>query len=227
MARTVDVEDHALKRDAYLDAAQTLIQRVGYDQMSIQDVLAAVGSSRGALYHYFPSKTALLDGVVERMVVAAFDATERVLADASLPAPEKLRRLFGGMIAWKSERRDLVLALVRVWLSDENTLVRDKLRVQLDSTLVPRLRAVIAQGVREGTFAVTSPEASTRVIVTLLLGAQDLACGLYLERQAGTVPLDAIAAALTAFSDAMARVLGAPPEQLSFIDDAVVRAWFA
>ena len=62
MARTLDPAAHAVKRDTFLDAAQRLIKTKGYEALSVQDVLAAVGTSKGAFYHYFDSKAALLDG---------------------------------------------------------------------------------------------------------------------------------------------------------------------
>ena len=39
----------------------------GYDRFSIQDILDATGASKGAFYHYFDSKDALLDAIVDRM----------------------------------------------------------------------------------------------------------------------------------------------------------------
>jgi hypothetical protein len=39
-----------------------------------------------------------------------------------------MERLFTGIAGWKAERRELMLALVEVWYSDDNVLVRDKVR---------------------------------------------------------------------------------------------------
>ena len=71
MTRTVDTEAHAVRREAFVDAAQRLMQAKGYEQMSVQDVLDELGASRGAFYHYFDSKTALLEAVVTRTVDTA------------------------------------------------------------------------------------------------------------------------------------------------------------
>ena len=90
MPRTVNVEAHQVRRDAFLDVAQRLIQTKGYEQMSIQDVLDELDTSKGALYHYFDSKQALLDGVVDRFADAAMAAVAPILADPSLPALRKL-----------------------------------------------------------------------------------------------------------------------------------------
>ena len=49
MARTVDTEAHAIRREAFVEAAQRLIQTKGYDQMSIQDVLGELDASSSAV----------------------------------------------------------------------------------------------------------------------------------------------------------------------------------
>src|SRR6202011_4684741 len=118
MPRTLNVEVHKVRRDAFLDVAQRLIQTKGYEPMSIQDVLDEVETSRGAFYHYFGSKQALLDGVVERFADAAMEAVAPVLADPSLPALRKLERVVGDIARFKAERRELVLAIMEVWTSD-------------------------------------------------------------------------------------------------------------
>ena len=65
MARTVDTGAHAVRREAFVDTAQRLMQAKGYEQMSVQDVLDELDASRGAFYHYFDSKAALLEAVVD------------------------------------------------------------------------------------------------------------------------------------------------------------------
>ena len=114
MARTVDPVAHAVRRDAFLDAAQRLIQSKGYEQMSLQDVLDELGASKGAFYHYFDSKEALLAAVVDRIVEAATAAAVPVTMDPDVPALEKLTRLLASIAQWKGERSDLMIELVRV-----------------------------------------------------------------------------------------------------------------
>ena len=70
-----------IQRDAFVDAATHLIQTKGYTQMSVQDVLDELGASRGAFYHYFDSKGALLDAVMERLLTVGMTIAEQVMAD--------------------------------------------------------------------------------------------------------------------------------------------------
>ena len=122
MARTVNVEARAIRREAFVKAGLRLIQSRGYEQMSVQDVLDELGVSRGAFYYYFSSKRALLEAVVDHVVVAALAAVAPIAADPQLSAVAKLQGIFTGIAGWKAERRELMLALIRVWYSDDNVL---------------------------------------------------------------------------------------------------------
>ena len=194
--------------------------------MSVQDVLDELDASKGAFYHYFDSKVALLEAVVERMVVAGTAAVAPVVADPGLTAPEKLSRLFSGIASWKTERKELMLALMRIWYSDDNAIVREKLRQGMLTRLAPRLAAIIAPGRAEGLFSVGSPDDSARVLVWLIQGAQDLAGELFLARQASTITFEAVEGRLAAYKEAFERILGAAAGSLKMVDDSVLHEWF-
>jgi AcrR family transcriptional regulator len=215
-----------LRREAFLDSAQGLIQAKGYEQMTVQDVLDELDASRGAFYHYFDSKVALLDAVVQRTLVQGLEAVAPVVADPNLSAIEKLSHLFSGIAAWKAERKELVLALLQVWYSDDNALVRDKLRQGATTHLGPLLASIIQQGNAEGAFKVTSPDDSARVLVCLLQGVQDLAGELYFARKANTITYQSVEGRLAAHMEALERVLGVPAGTLRLIDEPTLREWF-
>jgi AcrR family transcriptional regulator len=227
LARTLDPEAHAIKRETFLDAAQRLIQVKGYEQASIQDVLTEANTSKGAFYHYFDSKAALLDGVVERMVDAALLSVEPVVENPDLPATDKLRALFAGIAAWKTARKELLIALMEVWLSDHNAIVREKFRRVVVDRLTPVMASIIRQGQAERVFTVTSPEEAARVFVSFLLSLNQSTTELYMDRQAGRISLEDVRRALDAQVEAMERVLGAPPGSLTLVDETVIQAWFA
>lgn len=226
MARTLDPEAHAIKRETFLDAAQRLIQVKGYEQASIQDVLTEANTSKGAFYHYFDSKAALLDGVVARMVDAALLSVEPVVENPDLPATDKLRALFAGIAAWKTARKELLIALMEVWLSDHNAIVREKFRRVVVDRLTPVMASIIRQGQAERVFTVTSPEEAARVFVSFLLSLNQSTTELYMDRQAGRISLEDVRGALDAQVEAMERVLGAPPGSLTLVDETVIHAWF-
>lgn len=226
MARTIDPAAHALRRDTFVDAAQRLIHTRGYDQTSIQDVYAAVGSSRGAFYHYFDSKSALLEAVVERMVDTVYDSLGPIASDAALSAPEKVVRVFGQITRWKIQRKELLDGLMRVWTSDENALVRDRFRAHAMARLTPLLARILEQGAAEGTTAAAPPRPTAAVFVSLVLAANDHAGRLYVANRAGRVTFEEVRDLLIAYGTAFERVLGLSPGAWPPLDDATLRLWF-
>ncbi len=232
MPRTLDPALHADRRDAFVDAAQHLIQVKGYEQMSIQDVLDAVDASRGAFYHYFDSKGSLLEAVVERMSNAVLDMLAPILADPDTPAVDKLRRYFAGIANWKGERTELLLALLRTWMADDNAIVREKFRRGLVPSHTPLLASIIRQGRAEGTFRAhenarsDDPDAVARVVVSLIQGVNDAAADLFFARQAGVITLAEVEQSVAAFSDAFERVLGLAPGSFPIIDRDVLVQWY-
>ncbi len=226
MARTLNLAVHTVRREAFVEAAQRLMQARGWEQVSIQDVLDAVEASRGAFYHYFDSKQALLEAVIDRMVDTGLGEAEPVVGDEALSAPEKLQRVFGAIGRWKTEQKALVLALLEVWLSDHNAIVREHFRRKMVVRLARMLEPIVEQGVREHEFHVKSAPDTARVIVMLLLGLQDFATQLFLDRQAGRIEFADAERSLASYSDAFERILGARAGSIGLVDQAVLRAWF-
>ena len=226
MARTLDPAAHAVKRDAFLDAAQGLIERKGYEAMSVQEVLEDVATSKGAFYHYFDSKADLLDGVVERMVDGALGAVQPVIDDPDLPAQLKLRALFAGIAAYKTDRKELLLGLLETWLSDHNAVVREKFRRVVVQRMTPVMASIIREGQAEGVYAVGSPEDAARVFVAFILSLNQSTTELYLARHAGQISLADVRRALGAQVEAMERILGAPTGSITLVDDALLHEWF-
>src|SRR5579871_3511760 len=102
MPRTLNVAEHTVKREAFVEAALRLMQARGYEQTSIQDVLDAVGASRGAFYHYFDSKQELLGAMVDRIAEEALAALSPMVDDPHLGAIPKFEQFFGGIARYKT-----------------------------------------------------------------------------------------------------------------------------
>jgi len=226
VARTLDLEKHTVRKEAFVEVAQRLLQTKGYERMSIQDLLEELGASRGAFYHYFDSKQALLEAVVDRITDAALGSVEPVINDASLSAADKLTRVFADIGRWKTERRALVLSLMEVWMSDENAIFREKIRQRLMTRLVPPLTRIVQQGMAEGTFTARSPQDTAMVLVMLIEGFQNRALELFIARQANRVTYEDAERYFATYLDAFERILGAAPGSITLIDESVLREWY-
>jgi len=226
VARTLNPTLHTVRRDAFLDVAQRLVQTKGYEAMSVQDVLDELEASKGAFYHYFDSKQALLEAVVERFADDAIATLAPTLGDPNLLALRKLEGIFAGIARWKAERKELVFAIIEVWNSDGNAIVREKLRRLTVNRLVPLLSPVIAQGIHEGTFTAESPDQTAMVLVSLMLGFQQQATDLFIARQAGTITFEAVQRSFAANTEAFERILGVARGSLTLIDERNLHFWF-
>jgi AcrR family transcriptional regulator len=226
MARTVNPTLHTVRRDAFLDVAQRLIQTKGYEAMSIQDLLDELDASKGAFYHYFDSKQALLEAVVERFADGAVASLEPILIDPRLPALTKLERVFAGIASLKAEQKDLMLAIIEVWNSDGNAIVREKVRRLSERIMVPLFSAVVKQGVEEGTLDVESPDETAKVLVSLMLGFQQQATDLYVASHAGAIAFEVVQRSVAAHTEAFERILAVPKGSLELTDERTLRFWF-
>ncbi len=226
MPRTVDATLYTVRRDAFLDVAEHLVQTKGYEEMSIQDVLHELDASKGAFYHYFDSKQALLEAVVERFADAGVAALAPVLDDPDLPALRKLERVFAGIARFKAEQKELVLGIMKVWNSDGNAIVRDKLRRLTERIMVPLLSAVVRQGIDEGVFDVDSPDETARVLVSLMQGFQQQASDQFIARQAGAISFEVVQRSVAANTRAFERILGVVGGSLTLTDEPTLRFWF-
>jgi AcrR family transcriptional regulator len=225
MARTLDPQAFAIRRDAFLDAAQRLMQTKGYEAMSIQDVLDETHASKGAFYHYFGSKTDLLDAIVERLVEAGVAHVRHGIDDPARTALQKFESFFGDLAAYKLERRELILGFMRAWLSDDNAIVREHFRRGLVARLRPAMTTIVRQGVDEGVFHADAPEATARVLISLLQGLNEDATGLWLALDDGSIAFDDVGVRLQAYLQAFERILDAEPGALKFPDTSVLRDW--
>lgn len=217
---------HTVRRDAFLDVAQRLIQTKGYEAMSIQDLLDQLEASKGAFYHYFGSKQELLEAVVERFADGAMASLAPILSDATLPALKKLERFFAGIASLKAEQKDLMLAIIEVWNSDGNAIVREKVRRLSERIMVPLLSAVVTQGVDEGTLQVDSPDEMAKVLASLMLGFQQQATDLFIARQTGAITFEVVQRAVAANTEAFERILGVPKGSITLTDEPTLRFWF-
>lgn len=226
MPRTLNPTTYAVRREAFLDVAERLIRTKGYEQMSVQDILDELDASKGAFYHYFGSKEALLEAVIERMTDAAVVLLEPVVNDPDLSAPEKLQAVFSQAGRWKAQRSDLLLGLMRSWYSAENDLVRLRVARVGAARITPLLCRIVHQGTAEGAFSLASPDHTAEILVALLYGSGDAVGRLLLDRRDGLVPFEQVEGWVAAYNQAIERILGLPAGSFVLIDTPSLHVWF-
>ena len=226
MARTLNPATHAVRRDEILDVAERLIRARGYEAMSIQDIQDELGVSRGAIYHYFRSKEAILDALIERMSGAGIAVIRPIVDDPDLDAVTKLQAVFATGGAWKAQRSDLLLAVLRSWYAPGNDLVRLRAEKAAYAQFVPLMARIIRQGVAEGIMHATSPDHAAMTVTALFNGSSDTIFRLLTDRLDGRITFEEVESFMAAYSEAIERIVGLPPGSFVLIDPESLHTWF-
>jgi AcrR family transcriptional regulator len=231
MARKVKEEDYASRRNEILDAAQTLVYTKGYEQMSIQDIIDALKISKGAFYHYFDSKPALLEALIDRFADEAENAVSPILDAPTLSALEKLQKYFSTAVQWKVAQKDYLLAILRVWYSDDNAILREKMFNRLLKRFAPSFIPVIKAGVKEGSLSTAYPEQAMEIVLQAINGLGNKFGEIILGHEMGTISLEPeeryriLNDAVAANADALERILGAENGSIKLMDSESIRKW--
>lgn len=225
MARIVKELEYAVRRNEILDAAQRLVYTKGYEQMTIQDILDDLQVSKGAFYHYFDSKPALLEALIERMLNEAEQIITPIVQDPHLTALQKFQRYFDTIASWKTAQKTFMLALLRVWYTDDNAIVRQKVTSSGLKRITPLLTAIIRQGAQEGIFTTPYPNQVCEVVFSIMLGLGDSLAEALLAHSSEKDTLQSMQNAVASYTDALERVLVAPPGCLQLIDDQMLKEW--
>jgi AcrR family transcriptional regulator len=227
MGRTRNANVHAVRRDEILDVAERLIRTRGYEAMSIQSVQDELGCSRGALYHYFGSKEAILGAVIERMTATGMAILEPIANNPDLCAVEKLQTLFATAGNWKAQRSDLLLPVIRNWYSPGNDVTRVRAEAAAFEEFRPLMAGILRQGVAEGSMNVSSADHAAVILSALLAGSTDAIRRLLLDRLDGRVSFEEVERFIHAYDEAIQRILGLAPGTFTLIDPDAMRIWFA
>jgi AcrR family transcriptional regulator len=135
-------------RDLILDAAEALIGKEGVKKLTIENVAAAAGLSRGGVLYHFASKEALIQGMLDRMN-RRFEA---IIEDEIARDPEphgRWTRAFARAALRMDEQTTSVFAPLIAAISYEPKLLEEmqanqnKWQVQTEAELDPVKAAVV------------------------------------------------------------------------------------
>jgi len=114
---------YGASREAILNAAEMLIRERGVGAMSVADIIAASGTSAGAIYHHFESKQDIVLAIAERTLARPIEAA---IQETGPVSPAELFRLAAGRVAAEAESAPIILQIWAGAAADER--LRDLLR---------------------------------------------------------------------------------------------------
>ncbi|HEY2508617.1 MAG TPA: TetR/AcrR family transcriptional regulator [Streptosporangiaceae bacterium] len=190
-----NVERGQATRALLIDVATRLFASRGYDDTSIEMVLAESGVSRGSLYHHFPGKDALFQAVLEAVGLQVAEAGAAVLAGATDPL-DVLRK--GGR-HWLQLASDPVVR--QIVLIDAPAVLGWKRWRELDDANLGMIKSTLDHAASAGAFDQRHAEVFAHIV---LAAANEVALMIALAED----PAAALAAAEPAFVNFLDRFLG-------------------
>jgi AcrR family transcriptional regulator len=166
MARTgVRDEVAAPVAERLVAAATRLFAEHGYDATTVQDVVAAAGVTKGAMYHYFDSKDALLYEIYHRLLAMQSARLQEISAGPG-DAGRRLRAAAVDVVETTVANLDEAIVFFRsqhLLAADKRKLVRAERRRYHE-----QFRDLVAEGQRDGAFR---PDVDADLVVSFFFGA--------------------------------------------------------
>ncbi len=163
------------RRKELLEIAFGSFLTKGYEQTSVDDIIAAAGIAKGTFYYYFESKEQMLEEVTELMIEREAAVAEEIAA-SDLPAPEKFIGIISSFRPQKEEAE-----ISDVVNRPENFRMHEKLKKKLIERMVPILGRIVEDGIRDGMFDCDRiPE---RLKILLYVGSNLFDAGSYTQNE--------------------------------------------
>lgn len=152
------------QREHILDNALVLLSEHGSAGMSMRRLAQACGLQVAAIYHYFPSKDALLGAVIDERRYSS-RLSDPLQVDPGAPVAERLRAVFGVFWAGALEEERVLRLLLGEALRNEPTAL------PTGSSLLEVFRLGVVMALEEYAPEVEDPKAVSELYVAQVFSA--------------------------------------------------------
>lgn len=189
------------RKKELLNIAYRMFISKGYEETSIDEIIAEAHIAKGTYYYHFSSKGELLEEIISMMISEEVRRAKEVLA-APVPVTQKL---MGVIISLRpdSDESSITDALNQ----KENIIMHEKISRRVVEEAVPLLAEVVSEGIEQGLF--TCDHIPERVRMILIMSQHLFDSGNFTQ---GDVEV---------FIDMVEKTLGAPEGTLGFIRQLV------
>lgn len=189
-------------RQSILDAGQRIMGGKGFSAVGLTEILTAAGVPKGSFYHYFGSKDAFGEALLESYFQAYLADLDETIREPGLTMAQRLMRYFR---KWQETQSffDCQGKCLAVKLGAEVADLSEAMRSALKlgtSAIINRLERVIEAGVAEGSLSIDGDADSVAqslyqlwlgasVMVKIVRTIQPFATAMMTTRQILNLPL--------------------------------------
>ena len=189
------------RKQELLKIAYRMFIEKGYENTSIDEIIAEAGIAKGTYYYYFESKEATLEAVIEMMIEEEVGRAKAVL-ETSLPVPQKLVSVIYSLRPAQDEQ-----VIAKALDVTENIVMHEKVNRRIVEEAVPLLTEVVKEGISQGIFECTNIEERVRML--LIISQHIFDDGIFSDRD------------VEVYIDVVEKTLGAKGGTMSFIAELI------
>ncbi|KSV66713.1 MULTISPECIES: TetR/AcrR family transcriptional regulator [Ensifer] len=205
-----------VRSNELIDCAERLFFLHGYENTTVNDVIREANLSKGAFYHYFVSKEALLEAVATRLAERNLKELQPLFEDSSLDAVGRLNALFAGSRRLKLDMAPQLKNSFNALFKPENVALYHRIDEALMAVSLPLVAEMLRRGHADGTLDAPDPEASALMLLQLRLSVAKVMHKALQRQEAGD--LDGAAAML----DGWMRTYGTAIERFLKLPDGTI-----
>jgi AcrR family transcriptional regulator len=156
--------------DTILLTASRLFSRYGYAAVGIRQLADEVGLTTSTLYHYYRNKQDILFAVIDGFLVDFAEAQLPPLADAGIPALQRLERAVVVHITMTVQRREELLVsnpVLNALSPEQRGVIQGRRRAYRDA-----VRRVVEEAVQDGALYVENVTLSVTALLDMLDGVR-------------------------------------------------------
>lgn len=161
-------------RQGILDVGQRIMAAKGYSGVGLNEILAAAGVPKGSFYHYFGSKDAFGEALLEYYFDDYLADIDRILGEPGLPMGERLMnywRVWQDTQSFQECQGKCLAVKLGVEVADLSETMRAVLK-RGTAGITDRLGSAIEAGVADGSLpACENPYAVAQSLYQLWVGA--------------------------------------------------------
>lgn len=141
-------------KDKIIEESIKLFERKGFSATSIQDIVDAIGVTKGTFYYYYPSKEQLLMDIHNDYITTLLKRQNSIVGKRHLSQKEKLTAIIQLLIMDVAEQGPHARVFFREMrhLTDENVA---KIKI-IRKRFFINVKTVILEGINQGEFRKTN-----------------------------------------------------------------------
>ena len=189
------------RKQELLQIAYRMFLQKGYEETSVDEIIAQAGIAKGTYYYYFETKEQMLEEVIGMMIGQEIQAAEQIL-QTDLPVPQKIVGIITSLRPAPAES-----PIEEALMKPENIIMHGKIQKKLIESVTPLLSEVVEEGIAEGIFACDHiPE---RVRMLLVISSETFDEGQFSEGD------------IAVFIDMAEKLLGAETGTMQFVRELI------